>query len=155
AMALIASGGSAINAGSNTLVSVTFGERRGAMLTLMGVSTAVGAVLTPLVLQAGDWPTVDRMHFIAGMTAAIALAPLAVKRAPWTSTGTSLVAMLSLARDRALIVLIVLTAIEFGVEAVMAGWSAAYALAVMPTIPGGVVIATYWGGLAAGRTVGP
>ena len=32
---------------------------------------------------------------------------------------------------------IVLTAIEFGVEAVMAGWSAAYALAVMPASPPG------------------
>jgi fucose permease len=155
AMALLASGGSAINASSCTLISVTFGERRGAMMSLMGVSTAVGAVVTPLLLQAGDWPIVDRMHVIAGMAAAIALAPLAVARAPWTPTGTSLLAMLSLARDRALMALIVLTAIEFGVEAVMAGWSAAYVLAVMPTIPGGAVVATYWGGLAAGRTAGP
>jgi MFS transporter, FHS family, L-fucose permease len=155
AMTLLASGGSAINASSCTLVSVTFGERRGAMLSLMGIATAVGAVVTPLLLQAGNWPTADRLHFIAGIAAAIAMAPLAVARAPRTSTGTSLVAMLSLARDRALIVLITLTAIEFGVEAVIAGWSAAYVLAVMPTISGGAVIATYWGGLAAGRTVGP
>src|SRR5437773_3894236 len=30
---LLAAGGSAVNAGSNTLVSVTFGQRRGAMLS--------------------------------------------------------------------------------------------------------------------------
>jgi fucose permease len=50
---------------------------------------------------------------------------------------------------------IVLTAIEFGVEAVMAGWSAAYALMVLPGTSGGAVVASYWGGLAAGRVAAP
>jgi fucose permease len=154
-IALLAGGGSAINAGSNTLVSVTFGERRGPMLNLMALFGAVGAFVTPFVMQAGVAPVVDRLYVLAGVSAVIAVAPLAFEDSPWTSTGVSLGAMLSLARDRALVAIIVLTAIEFGVEAVMAGWSAAYALAVMPTVAGGAVVVAYWGGLAAGRALGP
>ncbi len=154
-IALLAAGGSAINAGSNTLVSVTFGERRGPMLNLMGLFGAVGAFVTPFVMQAGALPVVERLYVLAGVSALISVAPLAFEDSPWTPTGVSLGAMLSLARDRALVAIIVLTAIEFGVEAVMAGWSAAYALAVMPTVSGGTVVAAYWGGLAAGRALGP
>jgi fucose permease len=154
-IALLAGGGSAINAGSNTLVSVTFGERRGPMLNLMGLFGALGAFITPFVMQAGAAPVVERLYVLAAVSAVIAVAPLAFEDSPWTSTGVSLGAMLSLARDRALVAIIVLTAIEFGVEALMAGWSAAYALAVMPTVAGGAVVAAYWGGLAAGRALGP
>jgi fucose permease len=154
-IALLAAGGSAINAGSNTLVSVTFGERRGRMLNLMGLFGAVGAFVTPFVMQAGTLQVVERLYVLAGVSAVIAVAPLAFDDSPWASTGVSLRAMLSLARDRALVAIIVLTAIEFGVEAIMAGWSAAYALAIVPTVAGGAVVAAYWGGLAAGRALGP
>jgi MFS family permease len=154
-IALLAAGGSAINAGTNTLVSVTFGERRGPMLNLMGLFGALGAFITPFVMQAGMLPVVERLYILAGVSAVISVVPLAFADSPWTSTGVSLGAMLSLARDRALVAIIVLTAIEFGVEALMAGWSAAYALAVMPTVAGGAVVAAYWGGLAAGRALGP
>ena len=63
--------------------------------------------------------------------------------------------MLSLARDRALVAVIVLTATEFGVEAVMAGWGAAYALAVLPTVAAGLVVTMYWTGLRRRTTAGP
>jgi fucose permease len=152
---LLAVGGSAINASSNTLVSVTFGDRRGPMLNLMGLFGAVGAFVTPFVMQTGALPVVERLYWLAAASAVIAVVPMAWEDSPWTSTGVSLAAMLSLARDRALVAVIVLTAIEFGVEAIMAGWSAAYALAVMPTVAGGAAVAAYWGGLAAGRALGP
>ncbi|HJY34495.1 MAG TPA: MFS transporter, partial [Vicinamibacterales bacterium] len=48
--ALLAAGGSMINAASNTLVSVTFGARRGAMLSLLGVFCAIGACLAPFAI---------------------------------------------------------------------------------------------------------
>jgi MFS family permease len=125
------------------------------MLNLMGLFGALGAFITPFVMQAGMLPVVERLYILAGVSAVISVVPLAFADSPWTSTGVSLGAMLSLARDRALVAIIVLTAIEFGVEALMAGWSAAYALAVMPTVAGGAVVAAYWGGLAAGRALGP
>jgi fucose permease len=154
-MSCLSAGGSAVNTSSNTLVSVTYGDRRGAMLSLMGVFTAVAACLTPLVMQAGGASTAARLQLVAGATAIVAIAPVLVAEPAWTSRGIALGAMLSLARDRALLAIIVLTAIEFGVEAVMAGWSAAYALAVLPAASGGAVVASYWGGLAAGRIGAP
>ena len=153
--ALLAAGGSAINVGTNTLVSVTFGARRGTMLSLAGLSCAVGALLTPFALQGWDASVVQRLHVLAGVCAVVAVAPLAFADAPWTSAGFSIGAMLSLARDRALVAVIVLTAIEFGVEAVIAGWGAAYALAVLPGVAGGLVVTTYWAGLGIGRLMAP
>jgi fucose permease len=153
--ALLAGGGSAINVGTNTLVSVTFGDRRGPMLSLAGLFCAVGALLTPFVLQVREAGVGEQLNLLALVSAVIAVAPLAFEDAPWTSSGFSLSAMLSLARDRALVAVIVLTAIEFGVEAVMAGWCAAYALAVLPGVSGGVVVTTYWAGLGIGRVLAP
>lgn len=156
-MALLATGGSSINAGGATLVSVTFGERRGAMLSLMAVFSAIGACVTPAVLAGpnGAAGIAARLMDLAGGSAIAAILPLVVAAAPWGSTGISLGAMLSLGADRWLVGLIALTAVEFGVEAVMAGWSAAYALAVVPAARAGAVVALYWGGLAGGRALTP
>jgi MFS family permease len=134
--ALLAGGGSAVNVGTNTLVSVTFGERRGTMLSLAGLFCAVGALLTPVALQASDASIVQRMQGLAALCIVLAAAPFAFNDAPWTPAGFSLGAMLSLARDRGLVAVILLTATEFGVEAVIAGWGAAYALAVLPGVAG-------------------
>ena len=153
--ALLAGGGSAINVGTNTLVSVTFGARRGTMLSLAGLFCAVGALLTPVALQASDASIVQRLHGLAGLCIALAVAPFAFKDATWTPAGFSLGAMLSLARDRALVAVIVLTATEFGVEAVIAGWGAAYALAVLPGVAAGLVVTMYWTGLGVGRLLAP
>jgi len=87
--ALLAAGGSAINVGTNTLVSVTFGARRGTMLSLAGLSCAVGALLTPFALQGWDASVVQRLHVLAGVCAVVAVAPLAFADAPWTSAGFS------------------------------------------------------------------
>jgi fucose permease len=156
-LALLAAGGSSFNAGSNTLVSVTFGERRGAMLPLMGVACAIGACLTPFVLSASaSVATIgERLLVLAAASAMSTIAPLAIGRAPHSSAGISLGSMLSIASDRWLIGLTALTAVEFGVEAVIAGWSAAYALAVVPGASGGLVVTLYWGALAGGRSLTP
>ena len=50
---LLAAGGASINAASNTLVSVTYGERRGAMLSLMATFGASGALVAPLLFGGG------------------------------------------------------------------------------------------------------
>lgn len=156
AIALLAAGGSAVNAASNTLVSVTFGPRRGAMLSLMGLACAAGAFAAPFVLASPEASAVAlRLNVLAVAGLALTLVPMTVAQAPWDAVGITLSAMLALARDRRLGGLIVWLGLEFGLEAVLAGWSAAYALAVMPGGAGALMVAYYWGGLAIGRACTP
>jgi fucose permease len=63
--------------------------------------------------------------------------------------------LMRLLGDRWILGVIVLLSLEFGTEAVFAGWSAAYALAVVPGAPPEVVIALYWGGICLGRALAP
>ena len=50
---LLAAGGASINASSNTLISVVYGERRGAMLSLMATFGASGALMAPVIFAGG------------------------------------------------------------------------------------------------------
>ena len=151
--ALLAAGGSMINAASNTLVSVTFGERRGAMLSLLGVFCAIGACLAPFAI--GVTGVAGRLAALSALAAVLAVAPLAIDRAAWTSRGLTLRAMLALGRDHHLGGLILWLGVEFGVEAILAGWSAAYALATLPGVNASLVVVLYWSGLCAGRVSAP
>jgi fucose permease len=83
------------------------------------------------------------------------VAPLAIDRAVWTSRGVTLRAMLALGRDHHLGGLILWLGVEFGVEAILAGWSAAYALATLPGVNASLVVVLYWAGLCAGRVSTP
>jgi len=151
--ALIAAGGSMLNAASNTLVSVTFGERRGAMLSLLGLFCAVGACLAPFAI--GVTGIAGRLTFLGALAVVLTAAPLAIDRAEWTSRGVTLRAMLALGRDHRLGGLILWLGVEFGVEAILAGWSAAYALATLPGVNAALVVILYWAGLCAGRISAP
>jgi MFS family permease len=152
-LALLAAGGSTINAASNTLVSVTFGERRGAMLSLLGVFCAIGACLAPFAI--GVTGVAGRLAALGALGVVLTVAPLAIDRAAWTSRGVTLRAMLALARDHHLGGLILWLGVEFGVEAILAGWSAAYALATQPGVNAALVVVLYWAGLCAGRVCAP
>ena len=151
--ALLAAGGSMINAASNTLVSVTFGERRGAMLSLLGVFCAIGACLAPFAV--GVTGVAGRLTALGALTVVVTVAPLVMDRAAWTSRGLTLRAMLALGRDHHLGGLILWLGVEFGVEAILAGWSAAYALATLPGVNASLVVVLYWSGLCAGRVSAP
>ncbi len=151
--ALLATGGSTINAASNTLVSVTFGERRGAMLSLLGVFCAIGACLAPFAI--GVTGVAGRLTALGALGVVLTVAPLAIDRAAWTSRGVTLRAMLALGRDHRLGGLILWLGVEFGVEAILAGWTAAYALATLPGVNAALVVVLYWAGLCAGRVCAP
>jgi len=151
--ALLAAGGSMINAASNTLVSVTFGARRGAMLSLLGVFCAIGACLAPFAI--GVTGVAGRLTALGALAGVLTVAPLAIDRAVWTSRGVTLRAMLALGRDHHLGGLILWLGVEFGVEAILAGWSAAYALATLPGVNASLVVVLYWAGLCAGRVSTP
>jgi FHS family L-fucose permease-like MFS transporter len=157
ALALLAAGGSSINAATNTLVSVTFGERRGAMLSMMGLAGAIGAFTAPLVVagSAASADVADRVLDLAVAAGGVALLPLLVADAHARPAGISFHAMRSLVGERPLASLIALLSVEFGLEAVLAGWSGAYALAVLPGARAGLIVALYWGGLCLGRAATP
>lgn len=154
---VLAIGGAAINAGSSTLVSIVYPERRGAMLSVMATFGAAGALVSPLLFGGSlDAAAVHARLFALGLFAlAIAALPLAVHLAPGHTSGFSLAASLRLLRERPLLGLIALLALEFGDEAVLAGWTAAYTIAVFPGQSGAVMVALYWGGLCLGRLLAP
>jgi fucose permease len=154
---LLAAGGASINASSNTLVSATYGERRGSMLSLMATFGAAGALVAPGVFLGS--PTLEqvttRIGALAVFAAVVAALPLLVAETASAGGGQSLLASLGLLRERPLLGLIALLALEFGDEAVLAGWTAAFAVAVFPTTTGAIFIGSYWSGLVAGRLVAP
>jgi fucose permease len=51
--------------------------------------------------------------------------------------------------------LIALLSLEFGDEAVMAGWTAAFTIAVFPGTSGAMIVGLYWGGLCLSRLCAP
>lgn len=155
--ALLAAGGASINAASNTLVSSVFGGRRGAMLSLMATFGASGSLVAPVIFAGG--PGVEGVASrLSGLTLLAFIAtvlPLLVRAAATAPAGASLLAALRLLRQRPLQGLIVLLALEFGDEAVLAGWTAAFTIAVFPGTSGGLMVALYWGGLLVGRLLAP
>jgi len=89
---LLAAGGASINAASNTLVSVTYGERRGSMLALMATFGASGSLVAPLLVRGGldvDGVAV-RLWALALIALIIAALPLLVQAAHERSSGHSL-----------------------------------------------------------------
>ncbi len=155
---LMSLGGAAVNAAANTLVSLLYGARRGPMLNVLGVFGAVGAVSVPLLfsgvttyaqvytrllLLAGSCAVAGVLHLLQPRPAAAgAIAP---------PKGTTRAAL----RDPWLLALSGVLIIDFGNEAVMAGWIAPYTLAAVPHASATVMVGLYWGALAAGRLVTP
>ena len=154
---LLAAGGASINASSNTLISVVYGERRGAMLSLMATFGASGALATPGIF-AGDLDPSGvalRLWAVALGALVAAIAPLAIAPAHEHVSGPSLAGAISLLKQRPLLGLIGLLVLDFGDEAVMAGWTAAFTIAVFPGSSGGLIVGLYWGGLCLGRVLTP
>jgi MFS transporter, FHS family, glucose/mannose:H+ symporter len=155
---LMSLGGAAVNAAANTLVSTLYGARRGPMLNVLGVFGAAGAVSVPLVfsgvityaqvrtrllLLGGACALAGVLHLLqsrpaaAGMTAAPKGTTRAALKDPWV------------------LALAVVLIIDFGNEAVMAGWIAPYTLAAVPPASPTAMVGLYWGALVAGRVMTP
>lgn len=155
---LLAAGGASVNAATNTLVSISYGSRRGAMLSVMALFGGVGALVAPLLFLGPPNPAgvATRLQGLAACAVLAAVAPLAggpratveaVHSAPWAALG--------LLRDRWLVGLVLLLLLDFGVEAVLAGWTAVYAITILPGSSGTQVVALYWAGLIVGRMCAP
>lgn len=154
---LLAAGGSSINAASNTLVSVTYGARRGAMLSLMATFGAAGSLSTPLLFSGGlgSDGVALRLWRLALVSLAVTVFPVVVRASDARVGGPSIVGALGLLRERNMRGLIALLGLEFGVEAILAGWAAAFAIAVFPGTSGGLMVGLYWGGLCLSRLCAP
>ena len=155
--AFLAVGGASINAATNTLVSVTYGERRGSMLSLMAMFGACGSLSAPFLFAGGldAAGAQQRLALLVPLAAAAAVLPLIVGPAPHVRTGSSLAEMMQMLGERPLQGLIALLLLEFGNEAVLAGWTAAFAIAVFPGSSGASIIGAYWAGLCLGRVLAP
>lgn len=155
--ALLAAGGASINAASNTLVSAIYGDRRGAMLSLMATFGASGSLSAPLLFNGNlDQAAVaTRLWALTLFALVVAILPLLVRAVITGSSGQSLLAGMRLLRERPFQGLIGLLSLEFGLEAVLAGWTAAFAIAVFSGTSGGLMVGLYWTGLCLGRVVAP
>jgi MFS family permease len=158
AAVLMSVGGAAVNAAANTLVSTVYGDRRGPMLNVLGVFGAAGSVSVPLAFSGVT--TYDQVHtrllLLAGACALAGVLHLLQPR-PTTAgpiaarRGTTRAAL----RDPWVLALMLVLIIDFGNEAVMAGWIAPYTLTAVPEASATVMVGLYWGALAAGRLVTP
>jgi MFS family permease len=153
---LLATGGAALNAASSTLVSVTYRDRRGPMLTVAASFGALGSLLAP-ALFAGS-PAVGAVRYRLVALAAIGLV-LAAVSAIGTRTAVpphpGLMSTLRMLGDRGLVGLILLLALQFGVEASLAGWTAVHAITILPGASGTLLIGVYWSGLLLSRLLAP
>ena len=132
---LMSLGGAAVNAAANTLVSTLYGDRRGPMLNVLGVFGAAGSVSVPLVFSGVT--TYAQVHTrllllggacgLAGVLHLLQPRPTraGVIAAPRGTTRAAL-------KDPWVVALTLLLIIDFGNEAVMAGWIAPYTLAEVP-----------------------
>ena len=81
---ILAMGGASINAASNTLVSVTYGNRRGSMLSLMATFGALGALLAPVLFLGSAEPSTvaARLGGLAMFAAAVGVCRCLSARCP-------------------------------------------------------------------------
>jgi nitrate/nitrite transporter NarK len=158
AVLIMSLGGACVNAAANTLVSTVYGNLRGPMLNVLGVFGAAGAVSVPLAFSgASTYPHVrGRLIALAAACASIGVLQL-LQPAPQSDVPGQPARGVSRAvpRDPWLLALVVVLVIDFGAEAVMAGWIAPYTLAAVPLASPTTMLGCYWGALASGRMLMP
>jgi len=158
AAALMGLGGAGVNAAANTLVSTVYGDRRGPMLNVLGVFGAAGSVSVPIVFSGvASYPQVRTRLLVLGALSAIAGVIHLLQRQPAPDAlaaparGRTRAAL----RDPWILALTMVLIIDFGNEAVMAGWIAPYTLAAVPAASPTMIVGLYWGALASGRILTP
>jgi len=148
-------GGGGLNISTNALVSDLYGERRGAMLNVLGIFYGVGALCIPLLAAviAGHFTIGQLLVICAGLAAACAAvflsmgfpAPVEAQSFSWREAGR-------VVRYPGVLLIGMLLFCQSGNEASIAGWTSTY---VGETGSGPrvatAVLAVYWGSLMLGR----
>lgn len=158
AASVMSLGGAAMNAGSNVLVSNTYGDERGPMLNIVALFGALGAISVPFVFAgvATIGSARVRLFALAAFGLLTAVGHLAQRQPPLAAhheeARPSTRAILA---DGWIVALVVLLAIDFGLESIAAGWFSTYTLATFPGGPGTMMVGIYWTALMVGRLLGP
>jgi MFS family permease len=158
AAAVMSLGGAAMNAGSNVLVSDTYGDARGPMLNIIALFGALGAISVPFAFAGVD--SIDeartRLFALAAFGVLTGVAHLAQRQPPALPHGDEpRPSTRRILADRWIVALVVLLAIDFGLESIAAGWFSAFTLATFPGGPGTTMVGIYWTALMLGRLLGP
>ena len=157
AVVVMSAGGSAVNAAANVLVSTVYGARRGQMLNVLGIFTALGALTLPFVLVGTE--SMEglraRLLVLAGAAGISALVHAAAREPARAAHPAERSSAWQLLRDHRVRLLTAMLALDFGSEAVVCGWIATYTLGTIPAAPATAMVAVYWGALMAGRAVWP
>jgi FSR family fosmidomycin resistance protein-like MFS transporter len=157
AVVVMSAGGSAVNAATNVLVSTVSGARRGQMLNVVGIFTALGALMLPLVLAGTSSMDAlrSRLLVLAGAAGVSAIVHAAAREPARPAHPAGHVSAWRLLRDNRVRLLTLMLALDFGSEAVVCGWIATYTLGTVPDAPATAMVAVYWGALMTGRAVWP
>ena len=152
---LLGLGGGGLNTSANVLVSDIYGDERGPMLNLLGISYGIGALLLPLLAASLTAIfTVRQLLLFMAALAALAAAAYALLRFPPAreAPGFSVGELLRVARYPGVLLLAGVLILQSGNEASIGGWTSSYlgsagAAATTATW----VLAGYWTALMAGR----
>ena len=158
AASVMSLGGAAVNAGSNVLVSTAYGDERGPMLSIVALFGALGAISVPFAFAGVG--TMDaartRLFALAAFGAVTAFAHIA-QRPPvaMAHNGKERPSIRRILADGWVIALVVLLALDFGMESVAAGSISTYTIGAFPGGPGTMMVGIYWTALLVGRLAGP
>jgi fucose permease len=158
AAAVMSLGGAAMNAGSNVLVSNAYGDERGSMLNIVALFGALGAISVPFVFAGAESIEAVRVRLFAlasfgvltGIGHLAQRQPRAAAHADEVRPSTR-----AILADGWIVALVVLLAIDFGLESIAAGWFSTYTLSAFPGGPATLMVGIYWTGLMVGRLLGP
>jgi fucose permease len=152
---LLGLGGGGLNISTNALVSDLYGEKRGAMLNVLGIFYGVGALCIPLLAAviAGHFTIPQLLFICAGMSGLCAAGfllmafPAAVEAQTFSWKQAARVVTYP-----GVLVIGMLLFCQSGNEASMAGWTSTYAgeAGLTPRVAT-IVLAMYWGSLMLGR----
>jgi MFS transporter, FHS family, glucose/mannose:H+ symporter len=152
---LLGCGGGGLNTSTNALVSDLYGERRGAMLNVLGVFYGIGALCIPLLAAAiaGRFSVDVQLFFCTGLAAVCAALFLALHfPAASGARSFSWSEALKIARYPGVLVLGLLLFCQSGNEASIGGWTATYAgEAGLSARTATLILAGYWAALMVGR----
>jgi MFS transporter, FHS family, glucose/mannose:H+ symporter len=152
---LLGLGGGGLNISTNALVSDLYGEKRGAMLNVLGIFYGIGALCIPLLAAviAGHFTIPQLLWICAGMAALCAVAFLLMTfPAAVEAQSFSWKEALQVVKYPGVLLIGMLLFCQSGNEASIAGWTSTYAgeAGLGPRVAT-VVLAVYWAALMLGR----
>jgi FHS family glucose/mannose:H+ symporter-like MFS transporter len=154
---LLGFGGGGINISANALVSDVYGEKRGAMLNVLGTFYGIGALCIPLLAAVIEGHfTIAQMLMVCAGLAALCAVVFAAMRFPATHAAQSFSwrEALRVARYPGVLAIGLMLFCQSGNEACVGGWTSTYAgTAGIGARTATLILAGFWAALMVGRLV--